>query len=138
MVGLGLAMARPDCRVAVIAGDGDVLMALGSLATIGAKQPSNLSIICLDNAHYAATGMQPSATAGSTDLAVVAKGCGFKNVVIVSGLDDAEAVRQQMHADSGPMFVHARVDTKSQPRILPTRDGYGMKHRFIQASAPPR
>ena len=95
MVGLGLAMARPDRRIAVITGDGDVLMALGSLATIGAKQPANLSIICLDNAHYAASGMQPSATAGTTDLAAVAKGCGFKSVLTVAGLEDAEKVREQ-------------------------------------------
>ena len=134
MVGLGLAMARPDRRVAVITGDGDVLMALGSLATIGAKQPANLSIICLDNAHYAATGMQPSATAGTTDLAVVAKGCGFKSVLTVAGLEDAEKVRERMHAGTGPFFVHARVDTKKQERIIPTRDGYGMKYRFMEAS----
>ncbi len=137
MVGLGLAMARPDRHVAVITGDGDVLMALGSLSTIGAKQPSNLSIICLDNAHYAATGMQPTATATTTDLAVVARGCGFKNVVTVSDVEDAEAVRQQIYAGSGPYFVHARVSTKKQERIIPTRDGYGMKHRFLQASAVP-
>jgi thiamine pyrophosphate-dependent acetolactate synthase large subunit-like protein len=135
MVGLGLAMARPDHQVAVITGDGDVLMALGSLSTIGVRQPPNLSIICLDNAHYAATGMQPTATATTTDLATVAKGCGFKNVLSVSDVKDAEAVRRQMHAGTGPLFVHARVDTKKQERIIPTRDGYGMKYRFLQASA---
>ena len=73
MVGLGLALARPDRRVAVITGDGDVLMALGSLATIGVKQPDNLAIVCLDNRHYSATGMQPSATAAGIDLAGTAR-----------------------------------------------------------------
>ena len=61
-VGLGLALAQPDKRVLVVTGDGDVLMALGSLATIGVKQPKNLAIVCLDNGHYSASGMQPSAT----------------------------------------------------------------------------
>jgi Thiamine pyrophosphate enzyme, C-terminal TPP binding domain len=51
MVGLGLALARPDRRVAVITGDGDMLMGLGSLATIGVKQPKNLTVIVLDNGH---------------------------------------------------------------------------------------
>ena len=74
-VGLGLALARPDRRVAVITGDGDVLMALGSLATIGVKQPKNLSIVCLDNGHYSATGMQPSATSAGIDLAAAAAAC---------------------------------------------------------------
>ena len=72
-VGLGLALARPDRRVAVITGDGDVLMALGSLATIGVKQPRNLSIVCLDNGHYSATGMQPSATKAGVDLGAAAR-----------------------------------------------------------------
>src|SRR5437899_8748960 len=57
MVGLGLALARPDRRVAVITGDGDMLMGLGSLATIGVKRPGNLSVVVLDNRHYSATGM---------------------------------------------------------------------------------
>ena len=69
-VGLGLALARPDRRVAVVTGDGDVLMALGSLATIGVKQPANLSLVCLDNGHYSATGMQPSATSAGIDPGV--------------------------------------------------------------------
>jgi thiamine pyrophosphate-dependent acetolactate synthase large subunit-like protein len=80
-VGLGLALARPDRHVAVITGDGDVLMALGSLATIGIKQPKNLSIVCLDNGHYSATGMQPSATSAGIDLAAAAAACAAANVV---------------------------------------------------------
>ena len=66
-----------EAEVAVITGDGDVLMALGSLATIAAKQPKNLSIVCIDNAVYAATGMQPTATGAGCDLAATARACGF-------------------------------------------------------------
>ena len=62
MIGLGLALARPDRRVAVVTGDGDMLMGIGSLATIGVKAPKNLAIVVLDNAHYGETGMQPSHT----------------------------------------------------------------------------
>ena len=49
MIGLGLALAQPERRVAVITGDGDMLMGIGSLATIGVKQPRNLAIVVLDN-----------------------------------------------------------------------------------------
>lgn len=52
MIGLGLALARPDRRVAVITGDGDMLMGLGSLATMGVQRAKNLAIVVLDNAHY--------------------------------------------------------------------------------------
>src|SRR6202012_5489131 len=72
MIGLGLALAQPERRVAVITGDGDMLMGIGSLATIGVKQPKNLAIVVLDNAHYGENGMQPSATKSGVDLAAMA------------------------------------------------------------------
>jgi hypothetical protein len=79
--------------------------------------------------------MQPSATAATTDLTVVAKGCGFKDVVTVESVDEAKDIRQRLHAGAGLLFVHARVDTRKHDRLIPTRDGYGMKYRFLQASS---
>ncbi len=78
MIGLGLALARPDRRVVAIPGDGDMLMGIGSLATIGVKQPANLAIVVLDNARYGETGMQPSATAQGIDLVAMALACRFR------------------------------------------------------------
>src|SRR5512145_1383449 len=52
MIGLGLALARPDRRVLVVTGDGELLMNVGSLATIGILNPPNLAIVCVDNGHY--------------------------------------------------------------------------------------
>src|SRR5262249_11470730 len=60
MIGLGLALAQPERRVAVITGDGEMLMGLGSLATIGIQQPRNLAVIVFDNGAYGETGMQTS------------------------------------------------------------------------------
>jgi thiamine pyrophosphate-dependent acetolactate synthase large subunit-like protein len=137
MVGLGLALARPDRRVAVITGDGDMLMGLGSLATIGVKQPDNLSIVVLDNRHYSATGMQPSHTAAGIDLAGTAESCRFRHVETVSTIDSAAAIRDLLHTGQGPIFIHAQVDADDQPRIIPSRDGHVAKQRFVQASARP-
>ena len=135
MVGLGLALARPDRRVAVITGDGDLLMGMGSLATIGVKQPGNLSIVCIDNRHYSATGMQPSHTAAGIDLAGTAKSCQFRQVEVVSGIERAAQMRTLLHAGQGPIFIHAKVEADDQKRIIPSRDGYAIKQRFMQASA---
>ena len=62
LIGLGLALAQPDRRVAVITGDGEMLMGLGALATIGIQNPRNLAVIVFDNGVYGETGMQPSHT----------------------------------------------------------------------------
>lgn len=133
MVGLGLALAQPTRRVAVITGDGDVLMALGSLATIGVKQPRNLSIVCLDNGHHSASGMQPSATSAGVDLGDAARACKLK-VVAVDDLKRADELRKMLHAGDGPLFIHARVDADDQKRVIPSRDGLAIKHRFMQAA----
>ena len=131
-VGLGLALAQPDKRVLIVTGDGDVLMALGSLATIGVKQPKNLAIVCLDNGHYSASGMQPSATKAGVDLAEAARACKLR-VEAVSDLSRADELRDLLHSAEGPLFIHARVDADDQPRVIPSRDGAAIKHRFMQA-----
>jgi thiamine pyrophosphate-dependent acetolactate synthase large subunit-like protein len=133
MIGLGLALARPDRRVAVITGDGDMLMGLGSLATIGVKAPRNLVIVVLDNSRYGETGMQPSHTEAGVDLAAVAGACRFKKTQTVSRLEDADHVRALLHDGEGPILVSARIAPEDPPRVLPLRDGHAIKQRFMAA-----
>ena len=133
MIGLGLALAQPHKRVAVLTGDGDMLMGLGSLATIGVKQPKNLAIVVLDNAHYGETGMQASHTKAGIDLVAVALGCRFKHARVMSRIEDAAEVRKLLHAGEGPILVSARIGEEDVPRVLPIRDGHAIKQRFIAA-----
>ena len=84
MVGLGLAMANPNLPVIVITGDGEQLMGVGSLATIGVQKPNNLSIIVLDNGYYGETGMQKSHTSFGVDLHKIAKASNFKHCGMTS------------------------------------------------------
>jgi thiamine pyrophosphate-dependent acetolactate synthase large subunit-like protein len=137
MVGLGLALARPDRRVAVITGDGEALMGMGSLATVGVQQPANLAIVVLDNAHYAATGMQPSHTKAGIDLVAVARGCRFPHAALATEMDGAAEIRDLLHAGQGPIFVQAKVKDAKLPRVLTSRDGHEIKHRFMQAAGGP-
>ena len=133
MIGLGLALARPDRRVVAIPGDGDMLMSLGSLATIGVKQPKNLAIVVLDNAHYGETGMQPSHTAAGIDFVAVALACRFRQARTVTRIEEAADVRRLVHAGDGPILINARIKPEEVPRVLPLRDGRAIKQRFIEA-----
>ena len=133
MIGLGLALAQPHRRVAVITGDGDMLMGMGSLATIGVKQPKNLAIVVLDNARYGETGMQPSATDKGIDLVAVALGCRFKQARAVSRIEEAARVRALLHDGDGPILVNARISSDDTARVLPLRDGHAIRQRFIEA-----
>jgi thiamine pyrophosphate-dependent acetolactate synthase large subunit-like protein len=133
MIGLGLALAQPERRVAVLTGDADMLMGLGSLATIGVKQPKNLAIVVLDNAHYGETGMQASHTKAGIDLVAVALGCRFKHARAISRIEEATDVRKLLHTGEGPILVNARISEEDVPRVLPIRDGHAIKQRFIAA-----
>jgi thiamine pyrophosphate-dependent acetolactate synthase large subunit-like protein len=132
MVGLGLALARPDRRVAVFTGDGEMLMGLGSLATIGVKQPLNLAIVVLDNRHYGETGMQPSHTNSGVSLIDVALGCRFKKARSFGEVEETPAARKMLYAQPGPLFIHARVDAQEIEQVLPERDGVILVHKFTE------
>jgi thiamine pyrophosphate-dependent acetolactate synthase large subunit-like protein len=133
MIGLGLALARPDRRVLVLTGDGDMLMGIGSLATIGVKQPRNLAIVVLDNRHYGETGMQASHTAARIDLVKIAEGCRFRISYAVDDMAEIDHLRQLLHTGEGPIFVQAHIAPDDPPRVLPTHDGHAIRQRFMQA-----
>ena len=133
MIALGLALARPDRRVVAIPGDGDMLMGLGSLATIGVKQPNNLAVVVLDNARYGETGMQKSHTDAGVDFAALALACRFRQARTVARIEDTAEVRHLLHTGDGPILVNAKIKPDDVPRVLPLRDGHAIKQRFIAA-----
>jgi len=133
MIGLGLALAQPVLRVLVLTGDGEALMGLGSLATIGVKRPANLVVVVLDNQHYGETGMQPSHTRAGVDLVAVARACKFAAGLHVSEIEAVNRVRDLVHNGVGPIMVQARISNNAAPRVLPIRDGHALKLRFTEA-----
>jgi len=134
MIGLGLALAQPAKPVLVVTGDGEQLMGMGALGTIGVKRPQNLVIVVLDNGHYGETGMQPSHTTGGVDLVAVAKACGFADGLTLTDKAGVARVRDLLHKGKGPILVNARISNAETPRFLPMRDGHAIKTRFIQAA----
>jgi thiamine pyrophosphate-dependent acetolactate synthase large subunit-like protein len=129
-VGLGLALARPERSVVVITGDGEQLMGLGSLSTIGAQQPPNLSIVVLDNGHFGETGMQRSHTSLGTNLAAVARGCGIGNVVEIEEMASVDSLAQVVNSRQGCTLAQVHIRAAELPRALPPRDGVYLKNRF--------
>lgn len=136
-LGLGVALARPDRSVVVVTGDGEQLMGLGSLATVGTRRPANLTVVVLDNGHYGETGMQQSHTSRGTDLVAVARGCGIADALLVSEPHQLDAVIERIVARSGPAFAQVLIDTDEPPRTFPPRDGVFVKNRFRAALGLP-
>ncbi len=133
MVGLGLSIAQPGRRVLVITGDGEMLMGLGSFATIGVQAPRNLAIAVIDNERYGETGMQPTHTAHGVDLAAVALGCRFASARTVRDWKEFESARAELLDGAGPVLVQVKVLPEKLPLVLPPHDGVVLKDRFRRA-----
>jgi thiamine pyrophosphate-dependent acetolactate synthase large subunit-like protein len=133
MMGLGLALARPERRVLVVTGDGEMLMGMGSFATIGVQRPENLSVVVIDNERYGETGMQATHTASGVDLAAVARACGFPHAETLTGAAEIASLRKTIHARPGPNFAAVKVVADKVPIVLPPRDGGLLKARFRRA-----
>jgi len=130
MVGLGLALAQPKRQVIVATGDGEMLMALGAFATIGAQRPRNLAIVVMDNELYSETGMQPTHTSRGVDLAGIAKASGFSRSGTVYNLKQLNAWVPSLYKSQGPVFLAAKVTSQRYPMSIRYRDGTAIKNRF--------
>jgi thiamine pyrophosphate-dependent acetolactate synthase large subunit-like protein len=132
-LGLGLALAQKNKSVVVITGDGEQLMGIGSLATIAAKQPKNLTIVVLDNGHFGETGMQRSHSSLGTDLVAVAKGFGITEAFSTSSTQSYDELAQRIKARQGTIFAQVFIESNEPERMLPPRDGPYIKNRFRAA-----
>ena len=131
MIGLGLALAQPTKRVLVVTGDGDMLMGMGSLASVAAAKAPNLAIAVLDNAAFGETGAQSSHTGQGADLAAIAAACGWPATVTARSMDEVEDLRPRLRSE--PLFAVIRISPAEVPRHLPPRDGAYLADRFRRA-----
>jgi sulfopyruvate decarboxylase beta subunit len=132
-LGLGIAVNRPDSRVIILDGDGNILMGLGSLALIGASKPPNLVHIVLDNGVYGTTGNQPTVSP-SIQLDQVARASGYQNTCCVQSAEELSDALQNLTREQGPHFIHIKVNrevSRACPRIPYT--ARQIKERFMNS-----
>jgi thiamine pyrophosphate-dependent acetolactate synthase large subunit-like protein len=142
-MGLGLALAQPTKRVLVITGDGDMLMSLGSLATVATQMPENLAIVVLDNEKFGETGNQathtsprnngPTESGAGTDLAMIARGCGIADATTVRESSEVAELVKDVRTRKGPVFRLVKVMVEKLEFVMPPQDGAHLKDRFRQA-----
>ncbi|MCH9675970.1 MAG: hypothetical protein K0U93_31320 [Gammaproteobacteria bacterium] len=132
-MGLGLALARPDKQVLVITGDGELLMNVGSLATVAVHNPSNLSIVCVDNGHYGETGYQQSHTSLGVNLETIASGSGIATTRTVAKKADIADAAGLLGTGNGTSFVLLKVAPTDPPKVKRQMDSSAVRHRFRTA-----
>ena len=129
-IGLGLALAQTSRRVLVITGDGEMLMGLGSLATVAAQAPVNLVVCVFDNERYGETGMQLTHTAMGVSLTEVATACGIRITGDVRSEDQLAEALPVIRNAAGPVFFNIKVRAEKLDFVLPPKNGVELKERF--------
>ena len=129
-IGLGLALAQTSRRVLVITGDGEMLMGLGSLATVAAQAPVNLAVCVFDNERYGETGMQLTHTAMGVSLTEVAAACGIRITGDVRSEDQLAEALPVIRNAAGPVFFNIKVRAEKLDFVLPPKNGVELKERF--------
>jgi thiamine pyrophosphate-dependent acetolactate synthase large subunit-like protein len=130
VLGLGLALAQPKRNVLVVTGDGEMLMGIGSLATIGISKAPNLSIVVLDNEAYGETGQQDTATKHGVSLSGIARACAMKDCRDINTMVEVQALRDRIHQGGGSLFAQIKIDPEKSPLVLPPRDSTFIKNRM--------
>ena len=132
-IGLGLALARPERRVLVVTGDGELLMNVGTLATVAVMNPSNLAIVCVDNGHYGETGYQKSHTSLGVNLEQMAIGAGIRTTRRLTRSDEIPEASRLIREGNGSSFVLMRVQPNESPPHKRDLDATTERLRFRAA-----
>lgn len=129
-VGLGVAISQPHRRVVVVTGDGEMMMGIGSFATIAAAAPENLAILVLDNELFGETGNQAGLTQGPADIEKMAQGAGFTSTLTATSADQLQLAEELLFTTTGPCLVVAKISRAEDERVLPSRNGAFIAERF--------
>jgi thiamine pyrophosphate-dependent acetolactate synthase large subunit-like protein len=130
-IAFGVALAQPARRVIALEGDGSMLMQLGSLTTIAAQRPKNLTVVLLDNGAYQITGGQAAASALGADLVAIARGAGLAQSAWAADEGDFEEQIDRALAEDGPWVIGCRIDNE-KPHDTTERDPALIRRRFMR------
>ena len=106
-IALGVAIKNPKIKVYVFDGDGNILMNLGSLATIGNLKPKNLIHIVFDNNAHESTGGQPTNTK-KIHLENISKSVNF-TVTKISTKQRLVQTIKKFNKMSGPIMLVVQI-----------------------------
>jgi thiamine pyrophosphate-dependent acetolactate synthase large subunit-like protein len=131
-IALGVALAKPDRQVVTFDGDGNVLMGMGTLATVGALRPKNFVHVVFDNEVYGTTGNQPTIS-NVVPLDKVAKAAGYVNVERVLDRDDLVYEFKEILKKDGPSMVLVKVNEFAEDAGRIVLDPPEITKRFMKA-----
>ena len=131
-IGLGLALKNPKKRIYVFDGDGNILMNLGSLTTIGSLKPKNLVHVVFDNSSHESTGGQPTNTT-YIQINKIAKACNYNKTYRIKTESDILKVFKKIKKISGPIMILIKIYTGGNVGRRISISPIEIKERFMQS-----
>jgi thiamine pyrophosphate-dependent acetolactate synthase large subunit-like protein len=130
-VGIGLAIGLPRRKVIVLESDGSVLLSLFNLATLANLDPQNLVVLVFDNQVYSGTRIsEPTATAGKTDLAMMARGAGIEQATTVRDLEKFQREMDAALNEAQLKFIVCKVEESVAHREITRTDLDPMENKY--------
>jgi thiamine pyrophosphate-dependent acetolactate synthase large subunit-like protein len=111
-IALGVAIAQPGRKTFALEGDGSILMQLGSLSTVAARQQKNLCVVIMDNGAYQITGGQKTMTEQGADIVAIARACGLAQSAWAANEDAFVELIGRSLAEDGPWLIGCRIDNQ--------------------------
>ncbi len=116
-VGLGIALACPEKKVIVLSGDGELLMNLGTLVTIGNQTPLKYYHFVMQNGVYAFTGGQSIPGENQVNFTGLARDAGYPSV---HTFDDSASFTSRVKDvlnENGPVFTCLRIEPEANTDV---------------------
>ena len=90
-------------------GDGNILMNLGSLVTIGSLKPKNFIHIIFDNKVHESTGGQPT-NSKFIQIEKIAEKCNYSSVFRVQNKQEIIKIMKKIKTISGPIMILIKIN----------------------------
>jgi thiamine pyrophosphate-dependent acetolactate synthase large subunit-like protein len=130
-IALGVAIAQPGRKTFALEGDGSILMQLGSLSTVAARQQKNLCVVIMDNGAYQITGGQKTMTEQGADIVAIARACGLAQSAWAANEDAFVELIGRSLAEDGPWLIGCRIDNQ-KPVDTTERDPSRIRDNFMR------
>ena len=130
-IGLGIALKNPKKRVYVFDGDGNILMNLGSLVTIGSLKPKNLIHIVFDNNSHESTGGQPT-NSSKINLEKIAKNANYK-IFVIKSKTKLMTILKTIKNLQGPIFIIVKISKSKERSIRVSWEPKDIRDRIMKS-----
>ena len=131
-IGLGLAIKNQTRKIFVFDGDGNILMNLGSLTTIGSIKPKNFIHIIFDNSSHESTGGQPT-NSNLIKIDEIAKKCNYNKVFLAKTTSDLKKILSKIKKVNGPIMILIKIQKGGNIGNRITIEPKKIKERFMNA-----